>query len=700
MTSAPNAEGHPVVLVIDDPRRRRLLEGAPPDTTFFSYLEAEDPARAESVLDRLKPEVVVIDAHLPQERGLALCAAIRRRPGFEALPVILVVNPGDAATAQRAYEAGAFAVEGAPLAWPMFGHRLRHVLRLGQTLEAARRKATGLEKAQRIARLMNWSWDPERRDFHCSVELMHFLGLKPGDLPTFDSYLERVHSDDRAALKDAFLDAVYNKRAYSLEYRLRTGGGAFATVFDTAEAVLDEYGRSLELIGSVLDVTEWRGTEERLRSLTHFDAATGLPNRVLFLDRLGQALAQAKRSKWQVALLILDLVGFKDLNLTLGHAAGDRLLKEVGRRLGECIRTNDTVARLGGNEFGMILVGIKTAESASLVAQKALKALQQPIALEGRDAFTSCCIGIAVYPGDGDAGDSLLRSAETAMYRAKETARDTVQFYTPGMNARVAERLEVETGLRGALARGQFDLLYQAMVEPQAGRITGMEALLRWNHAERGTLAPEQFIHVLESTGLIVPVGEWVLRSACLQSQAFLSAGLPPLRTAVNLSMRQFREQSLVETVSRVLLESGIPPDSLELELTESLLMEDTEEAIAKLNRIRDLGVRLSIDDFGTGFSSLSYLSRFPIDTLKIDKSFIRNIAFQPGDIAIAKSIIALARSLNLRVVVEGVENEAQLRFFREHLCDEIQGFYCAAPMPGPEFARLVREGLPIRLPG
>ncbi len=700
MSVANEAEAHPVVLVVDDPRRRRLMEGAPAQPPFFSFLEAEDPAKATAVLDRLHPEVVVIDAHLPREEGLNLCAAIRRGPGGQTLPIVMVVNPDDTDVIERAYQAGAFAVESAPLAWPLFAHRLRHMLRLGQSMAALRRTTAGLENTQRIAHLMSWSYELEKRDFRCSVELMQLLGWKPdGAQSTFETYLNLVHPEDRATVKDAFLDALYNKRAYSLEYRLQAPGGSIVSVFDNAEIVLDEYGRAIELMGSVLDVTEWRGAEERMRSMVHFDQATGLPNRTLFLDRLIVAMAQARRSQWSMALLVLDLDRFKDLNLTLGHPVGDQLLKEVGHRLGECVRNNDTVARLGGDEFGLILVGIKTAENAALVAQKVLAALQQPFTLEGHDAFTSCSVGIAVFPTDGETPEALMRSADSAMYRAKDSGRNNAQFYTADMNVRAAERLEMEHGLRRALLRNEFELHYQPMVELQTGRVAGMEALLRWNHPQRGMLAPGHFLHILESTGLIVPVGEWVLRSACTQSQAFIRLGLPSLRTSVNLSMRQFQQKELVGVVGRILKETGIPPESLELEITETLLMDDVDDAVNKLTQLRDLGVRLSIDDFGTGYSSLSYLSRFPIDTLKIDKSFIRHITSRPGDIAIAKGIIGLARSLGLRVIVEGVETEAQLLFFRNHMCDEIQGFFCAQPMPGPEFARLVQEGGLFRMP-
>lgn len=700
MNVVSKAEAHPVVLVVDDPRSRRLMEGAPAQPPFFSFLEAEDPAKAIAVLDRLHPELVVIDAHLPREEGLNLCAAIRRGPGGQTLPIVMVVNPDDGDVIERAYQAGAFAVEGAPLAWPLFAHRLRHMLRLGQSLAALRRTTTGLENTQRIAHLMSWDYDLEKRDFRCSVELMHLLGWKPGDAQsTFETYLNLVHPEDRSTVKDAFLDALYNKRAYSLEYRLQAPGGGIISVFDNAEIVLDEYGRAIELMGSVLDVTEWRGAEERMRSMVHFDQATGLPNRTLFLDRLIVAMAQARRSQWSMALLVLDLDRFKDLNLTLGHPVGDQLLKEVGQRLGECVRNNDTVARIGGDEFGLILVGIKTAENAAQVAQKVLAALQQPFTLEGHDAFTSCSVGIAVFPTDGETPEALMRSADSAMYRAKDAGRNNAQFYTADMNVRAAERLEMEHGLRRALLRNEFELLYQPMVELQTGRVAGMEALLRWNHPQRGMLAPGHFLHILESTGLIVPVGEWVLRTACAQSQAFIRAGLPPMRTSVNLSMRQFQQKDLVGVVGRILKETGIPSESLELEITETLLMDDVDDAVNKLTQLRDLGVRLSIDDFGTGYSSLSYLSRFPIDTLKIDKSFIRHITSRPGDIAIAKGIIGLARSLGLRVIVEGVETEAQLLFFRNHMCDEIQGFFCAQPMPGPEFARLVQEGGLFRMP-
>ncbi len=438
---------------------------------------------------------------------------------------------------------------------------------------------------------------------------------------------------------------------------------------------------------------ERKRSEERLAYMAQYDHLTGLTNRALFQDRLEQALARAKRSGALVALMFLDLDRFKAVNDTLGHGTGDLLLKKVAERLEGSVRETDTVARIGGDEFGIILEGLTEAQDAALVARKIIDKLVQPFVLDGHEVFVTTSIGIAVYPSSN--GDSLLTDADSAMYCAKEQGRNTYRFHTPEMNAQVRERLNMESKLRRALDQEEFLLYYQPQVDLTTGMIVGTEALLRWQHPELGLVSPGKFIPVLEDIGMIVRVGEWVLQTACRQSKAWQRDGFPPLRMAVNISARQFSRRDLIDTVAGVLTETGLDPNYLELEITESLLMEDIKANSRLLDELKTSveGLRVSIDDFGTGYSSFSYLKTFPIDLLKIDQSFIRDITTNSDDAAITTTIIVLAHNLRLKVIAEGVETEEQMTYLREKGCDEAQGFYFSRPLPADEFTKLLVRG-------
>ncbi|MCG3112603.1 MAG: EAL domain-containing protein [Candidatus Manganitrophus sp. SB1] len=440
-------------------------------------------------------------------------------------------------------------------------------------------------------------------------------------------------------------------------------------------------GEPVGRVWSFRDVTDWKRAEERLIELAHFDQLTGLPNRTLFQDRLRQALPQASRNGKLVALLFLDLDRFKLVNDSLGHTVGDLLLKEAAGRLTHCVRKSDTVARLGGDEFIVILTNITSVHDAAKVAQKILDDFSRPFGLQGPELFVTPSIGITLYPFDGDDIDLLLKNADTAMYRAKQMGRNNYQFYSAEMNTATIAQLTLESSLRYALKREEFLIHYQPQVDLKTGRIASVEALLRWQHPSLGLVSPQEFIPIAEETGLIVPIGEWVLRTACAQAAAWQKANLPLMHMVVNLSIRQFKQPQLIETVERILGETGLSARHLGLELTESMLMENEERTVATLTQLNKLGIQISIDDFGTGYSSLRYLKCFPIHILKIDQSFVREIETNATDAAIVTSIIALARNLGLRVVAEGVESAAQLKFLRANGCDGMQGYYFSKPL-------------------
>ncbi|MDO8705560.1 MAG: EAL domain-containing protein [Sulfuricaulis sp.] len=450
-------------------------------------------------------------------------------------------------------------------------------------------------------------------------------------------------------------------------------------------------------VAIVQDITERRESEERLHHLAHHDPLTDLPNRVLLQDRLNQAMREADQLERLVAVMFLDLDHFKTINDTLGHDIGDALLKVVAERLAICLRPGDTVSRLGGDEFTIILANVAHVDDVTRVAQKLLDQFISPFRIGGRDLFVSSSIGITLYPLDEKDAASLLKDADIAMYRAKELGRTQMQFYTPELNVRAAHRLELETGLRQAIERQEFILHYQPLVDMKTGRVQGMEALLRWQHPKFGLIQPLDFIPLSEDTGLIVPIGEWVLKTACAQIKTWHDTGFPALQVSVNLSSKQLRDKNLINVVKQALKEAGLEARYLDLELTESVLMQDMELATSILKELKTLGVSFSLDDFGTGYSSLSYLKRFPIDYLKIDHSFVRDITTDPVGAGLVKAIIAMANVLKIKVIAEGVETYEQLEFLRRHGCDITQGYFCSPPIDAENFTELLRDWDQIR---
>ena len=446
------------------------------------------------------------------------------------------------------------------------------------------------------------------------------------------------------------------------------------------------------LIGTITDITEQNRAEEQVRHMAHHDALTELPNRMLLHDRIGQAITQSQRNRDVLALLFIDLDRFKLVNDSLGHAVGDRLLQAVAERLGACMRVSDTIARIGGDEFVVLLCGLVQPEDARQVAQKVIDSLAEPVTIDGQELKITPSIGICAYPHDGDDVETLMRNADTAMYYAKQMGRNNCQFFTQAMNDAAQHRLQMENDLRHAVERGEFILHFQPLINLKSGAIAGFEALVRWEHPQRGMIPPSEFITAAEDTGLIGPLGEWVLREACARGRAWDEAGYPPLQVAVNCSAQQFRRESFVETVHRTLGETGFPAARLELELTESVILERSEEVIACFKALDDMGVGISIDDFGTGYSSLSYLKRLAIHQLKIDQSFVRDISSDPEDAAIVSAIIAIAHSLGLQVVAEGVETAEQLAFLRSLGCDMAQGYLFSKPLTADAFARLLNS--------
>ena len=658
-------------------------------------------ARADLIaaLDRQRWDIVICDYAMPQFDGLQALAVIT--PRCPDLPFILFSGAIGEETAVMAMKSGAhdYVLKG-DLA--RLVPAVRRGLAEADTRRARRLAESNLRSSEALLNsIVNTAADgiividdAGRIEFvNAAVERL--FGWKPLELigKNVDCLImagRRTRTPREEALPDN--DARHKVRLMGLNRELRVqrkNGSTFAAEFTLNEMRVD--GR-LKYTGILRDVGDRKRAEERIRQLAHYDDLTGLPNRVLFSQLLEQALSESKYSNKQVAVLFIDLDRFKLINDTLSHDSGDEVLQMVARRLTESVPRRDTIARFGGDEFVVLMRDCSIPTDAADTAQKLLNAIARPVPLDEQEFHLTASIGIATFPNDGQSAQTILKNADVAMYRAKEHGKNNFQFYSSQMNLHSFERLVLERFLRRALEQEEFRLYYQPKIDLVTGAVTGMEALLRWIHPGMGMIAPTKFIPLAEETGLIVPIGAWVLRTACAQIRTWQLQGLPPLRVAVNLSARQFAHDDLHASIVRVLEETGLAPQLLELEITESLTMDNPEHAAALLKKLKALGIRLAIDDFGTGYSSLGYLKRFPIDNVKIDRSFIMDIPDDEDDVAITQAVIAMAHSLRLKVIAEGVETEAHLAFLREHGCDEAQGYLFGAPMPAEDFVRLMLQ--------
>ena len=502
----------------------------------------------------------------------------------------------------------------------------------------------------------------------------------------WDMYLKR---EDREAAVAKLLERQY---LTNYEICLKRKDGSSVWVLESENLIEGLDGRLSIIEGTAIDITERKRAEEQVKHLAFHDPLTNLPNRLLFNDRLTLAVAQAHRHNQKLAVLFLDLDRFKVINDSLGHSVGDELLRQVAERIQEHVREGDTVARLGGDEFTLLVPGISAEEDAAKIARKICDAVHDPFWIDGRELFVTTSLGVSVYPSDGHDAETLVRNADSAMYRAKEQGRDNYQLYTPAMNAKAIERLSLESRLRQAVANDELELHFQPFIDLRTEEVLGAEALLRWRHPELGLIPPGEFIPIAELSGLIVPIGEWVLRTACAEARKWHDQGFPAMTVSVNLSSRQFQQSDLGSQVTHALEETGLEADKLDLEITESCAMQNAEHSINTLWGLKKQGVRISMDDFGTGYSSLNYLKRFPIDRIKLDQSFVRDLPGDKDDAAIAMAVIAMGRSLELVVIAEGVETQEQLAFLKGHECDQLQGFLFSRPLPAEAFGKFLAQ--------
>lgn len=585
------------------------------------------------------------------------------------------------------------------------GSQIGQLLEQKQAEQALQDSQDQLAKAQHLAQLGYWHWDIRTDAFQMSKETCLLLG-RAFDIftGTHQEFIEAIHPNDREERTQTIQQALNTKTGYNLEYRLVAHEGPERIMSEVGELALDDLGTPIHITGIIQDITERKFNEYQIHTLAHYDSLTNLPNRVMFQNLLEQSLAVSQRQNQPVALLLLNIDRFTRINETLGYRTGDLLLQEIGKRLLRSIRRTDsvvrhhegdshtTLSRFGGDEFTILLTSFKTVENAATVARRLLAKLAQPFHVGSQEIFITASVGISLCPNDTDHAEGLLQNAQVALQHAQENGRNSTHYFSPGMNAASSAKLIMENNLHKAIERSEFLLYYQPQIHIQRGHIAGVEALIRWQHPEHGIISPADFIPLAEESGLIKAIGEWALHTACRQHQRWQEQGLPPIRMGVNLSSLQFRDQDWVKTIDNVLKEGMLEPQYLELELTEGIIMRDVEDTMSTLHYLKKLGIGLAIDDFGTGYSSLSYLKRLPLDKIKIDRAFIKDLTTNDQDASITKAIIALGHSLNLRVIAEGVETKGQLEHLEEQGCDEIQGFLFSPAVPANTIVELFQE--------
>jgi diguanylate cyclase (GGDEF)-like protein/PAS domain S-box-containing protein len=546
-----------------------------------------------------------------------------------------------------------------------------------------------IELLRRCAHEGLWDWDLHSDEVHYFARFRELLGYA-SDEPLSRAQLA-FHPEDEERMKRAIRRLLEERGSVEEEFRLRCKNGDYRWFRGRGEAVWDERGIPVRLAGSITDIGRYKETELRLAYLADHDALTGLPNRRLLLERLSHSIERARDLGGFLAVLFVDLDRFKQINDVFGHDAGNQVLCEAALRIHRCVREEDVVSRLGGDEFTVLVEGVEAASRVSAVAERIRAELNRPYAIAEREVYVSASIGIALFPRDGESAEELLKRADVAMFQAKKRGRDNHQFYSPESETRISAGLDMKTRLRRAIANGELELHYQPQVGFADGDINSVEALVRWNNPELGSVPPAQFIPLAEETGLIHAIGVWVLETACAQARAWQDAGLKPVRMCINVSARQLRRE-LVDTVSRVLAQTRLPASSLELEITESVMVSRDPETDAALDALRALGIGFAIDDFGTGFATFGYLKRLPVRTLKLDGSFVRGVCDNADDVAIVAATVSLARSLKLRVVAEGVENAGQHARLRMLGCDDCQGYHVYRPLVASALEKLLRS--------
>jgi len=695
-----------LILAIDDDDMTRLILTDILSRKGFDVVGAADGQAGLEMFLEHRPDLVLLDVTMPEMNGFDCLEALRAIPGTGLLPIVMLTGTDDAESIHRSFDLGATDFIAKPINCPTLPYRLRYMIRASEALENLARSEAVLRNAQKITHLGNWDWEVGTDHITWSKEALNVLGLAAANFHSPRLALfKTLHPSDVPRLHQALELCTQQGRAFSLEIRLVYADKSAHVAHIQGEAEMLQGGRVDKAHGTVQDITELRRIEDRVHHLSYYDPLTNLPNRTRFKEDMKQAITHCDRYEVFLVGLFVSIDRFKRINETLRAAIGDRVLQMFAERLVRAALDDDyaavtrdfastktTVSRMGDSEFTVMLNDIKDTHDSVKVANRICKEMMPPFEVEGNEIYLAVNIGIAIYPEDGKDMDTFIKNGEFAMNHAPEQEQNSPQFFSKSLNIAAFHKLSMESRLRHAIERNELVLHYQPKVDLRSNQVVGMEALVRWQHPELGLIPPAQFIPIAEESGLIGPIGDWALATACRQLRAWQLAGMPSLVVAVNVSAFQFRHKDFLVRVRKMLDTTGLAAENLKLELTESTLMVSVSDAMILLRKIRALGVRISIDDFGTGYSSLSYLKKLPISELKIDQSFVRDIPHNEDDKVITSAIIALAKSLSLEVVAEGVENEQQAAFLCRHACDTAQGYLYSRPLPPEQFSQFVQK--------
>ena len=695
------------VLLVDDDAMIRMLASESLRHAGFAVSEADCGEQAVRLFEAQEFDLIVLDVMMPGVDGYQVSRRIRQYERGQWLPILMLTGLNDGESIELAYRSGATDFITKPVNWLLLTQRVRYGMRSGQAIQAVQHSQQRLAHAQRLARMGSWEWSVAEARFACSDEMLRLFGgdWQLAGAATLDGFLASVRENDRAVVASARRALLIDGQPYQITYGMQRPDGKLREVYEQAQAVRDAAGKIVRVEGITQDISERIEAQQRIEHLSMHDGLTGLANRQLFAQVAAVELERARRNHGSCAIVHLDIDHFKSVNDALGNAAGDQVLCTLAERLRSSVRGADllalnpsmraaeTVARIDGDAFTVLVLEVRAAGDAAIIAERLLQTISRPLSIDDREVVLTASIGIAVFPRDADSVEALARAAEQALYAARASGPANYRFFDEEMNAAARVKLHLENELRRAIAQGELRLHFQPKVDAASGRLSGAEALVRWQHPRRGLLGPGEFIPLAEEAGLIVALGDWVLAAAARYLRQWAEAGLAPVRVSINLASPSFLEEQVAEKCCAIIGQEGIAPEQVVLELTESLLVVDAERTIVRLNSLREKGFALSLDDFGTGFSSLSYLKRFPLDELKIDRAFVTDVTRGGKDAAIALSIIELGHQFGMRVVAEGVETRAQANFLLANRCPIQQGFLFSPPLPPDRFAAILGSG-------
>ena len=687
-----------IVLVADDDPAQRLLLQSVVEQLGLKVEQAENGLEAVKCFKACKPDLVLLDIKMPLMDGLQASKEIRQTPNGKHVPIVLITGSDDHASINQAFDLGVTDFMTKPVIWPILVHRLRYLLKANADFMALKSSERRLRNTQKLAAIGNWEWNFVTQKITLSEQMYGLFNLSRSDFNgSSDAFFKLFPEDVRPLLHSALDEAENSSGLWTIDHMINVNDGEDRVVHQQGEIIFDEDGQPFSVQGLMQDITKRKVAEEKVRHLAYYDSLTGLPNRLHFIENAKLNLQLALKSVEKVALIFMDIDDFKRINDILGHHAGDILLQKISHRLVEELREYDSVSkissvsgeednsklisRLGGDEFTIMLTNLISHNAVQSVCERLVKSLNKPIEVCGNELVVSGSFGIAIYPEDGKDLDTLMRHADIAMYQAKKKGKNNLCFYNENFDVSQLKRLALEAKLRHAIENELIEVYFQAQIDGESGILNGAEVLARWNDPELGVIHPDEFIPLAEDCGLMIALGDWVLKQSCRQAKLWQDQGHKPIRIAVNVSAQQFRQNDFAKKVLNCLNEEGVAAEYLELEITESMLMDNLDKVIEHLNRLKAIGVRISIDDFGTGYSSMSYLKLLPIDKLKIDRSFISGLTKHDSDDAIVKAIIALSQGLKLNIIAEGVETAEQRDFIVDNGCKDIQGYFYSKPL-------------------